>query len=76
MNFIDGLSLSNDKITIFVVVDRLSKYAHFSALSHLYTTTIVAKIFVQDIAKLHEMPHTIVSDCDPIFLSQFWEEFF
>ncbi|KAH9660393.1 hypothetical protein KPL70_024180 [Citrus sinensis] len=57
-------------------VHRLSKYAHFSALSHPYTTALVAKIFVRDVAKLHGMPHTIVSDRDPIFLSQFWEEFF
>ncbi|KAL9409853.1 hypothetical protein AB3S75_048140 [Citrus x aurantiifolia] len=69
MDFIDGLPPSKGKTSIFVVVDRLSKYAHFSALSHPYTAALVAKIFVQDVAKLHGMPHTIVSDRDPIFLS-------
>lgn len=37
MDFIDGLPLSNGKSVIFVVVDRLSKSAHFMALSHPYT---------------------------------------
>lgn len=58
------------------MVDHLPKYAYFSALSLPYTIVIVTKSFVQDIAKLHGMPRTIVSDRDPIFLSQFWEEFF
>ena len=71
MDFIDGLPPSKGKTSIFVVVDHLSKYAPFSALSHHYTAALVAKIFVRDVAKLHGMPRTIVSDRDPIFLSQF-----
>ena len=37
MDFIDGLPPSKGKTSIFIVVDRLSKYAYFSALSHPYT---------------------------------------
>ena len=36
----------------------------------------MAGIFVKEIARLHGMPRTIVSDRNPIFTNQFWEEFF
>lgn len=49
MDFIDGLPRSKGKTTIFVVVDRLSKYAHFSAITHPYTAKSVAQIFFDDI---------------------------
>jgi len=47
MDFIEGLSPSNGKSTIFVVVDRLSKSAYFLALSHPYTAKMVAEKFVE-----------------------------
>ena len=53
MDFIDSLPSSQGKSTILVVVDRLTKYAHFCALRHPYTATSVARIFVENIAKLH-----------------------
>jgi hypothetical protein len=58
------------------VVDRFSKMAHFIPLSHPYTTTFVAKAFFDSIVRLHGIPYSIVSDCDPVFTSQFWEELF
>lgn len=76
MDFIDGLPNSNGFSTILVVANRLSKYGHFVALKHPYSAKLVAEIFVKEIACLHGMPRTIVSDRDPIFTSQFWEEFF
>lgn len=42
MNFIDGLQSSKGKSTIFVVVDWLSKYAHFMAIKHPYIAMSVA----------------------------------
>lgn len=76
MDFIDGLPSSRGKTTIFVVVDRLSKYAHFMAMSHPYTAVSIVQVFFENIFKLHEMPKTIVSDRDPTFTNQYWTEIF
>lgn len=76
MDFIDGLPASQGMNTIMVVVDRLTKYAHFIPVSHPYTASQIADLFVKEIFKLHGMPRTIVSDRDPISISHFWESFF
>jgi hypothetical protein len=76
MDFIDGLPSSGGKTVILVVVDRLTRYAHFIPLSHPYTAQSVAQAFVNGVFRLHGMPASIISDRDPIFLSNFWEAFF
>ena len=76
MDFIEGLPTSNGKNTILVVVDHLSKSAHFFALAHPFTAKMVAEKFVEGVVKLYGMPKSIISDRDPVFMSQFWQEFF
>ena len=76
MDFIESLPPSQENSTILVVVDRLTKYFYFCALRHPYTTASVARIFVENIAKLHGSPRSIVSDRDKIFTSSFWIELF
>jgi hypothetical protein len=76
MDFIFGLPKSRNKSVIMVVVNRLSKYAHFCALQHPFTTSIVAQLFMENIFKLHGMINSIVSHRDPTFMSNFWQEFF
>lgn len=59
-----------------VVVDMLSKCAYFIAVSHPYSTVIVAQEFIDKVFKLHGIPATIVSDRGTVVLSAFWKEFF
>jgi hypothetical protein len=76
MDFVDGLPNSRGKTMVFVVVDCLSKYAHFVAISHPYTAMSVAQVFFENIFKLNGMPKSIVCDRDPAFTSHFWKELF
>lgn len=59
-----------------VVIDRLSKSAHFLTLTHPFTAKGVAEKFVKGVLKLHSMPKSIVSVRDPVFINNFWQEFF
>lgn len=76
MDFVEGLPLSQGYSIIYVVVDRLSKYSHFIPLSHPYTASKVAMLFMTHIFKLHGLPESIISDRDPTFISNFWKALF
>ncbi|GJV03650.1 ty3-gypsy retrotransposon protein [Tanacetum coccineum] len=76
MDFITQLPPSKGKVCIWVIVDRLSKYAHFLPLPPNYTAVTLASLFMHEIYRLHGLPKTIVSDRDPLFLSRFWKELF
>jgi hypothetical protein len=76
MDFIEGFPKINDKSVILTVLDWFSKYAHFIPLSHPYTTIVMTHAFFFEIARLHGIPCSIVSDQDPIFTSSFWWELF
>ena len=76
MDFITGLPKSEGNIFIMVVVDILTKYAHFCELSNPFKTIIVATIFMETIQKLHGNPKIIVSNKDPIFTGNFWRVLF
>nr|GFB30426.1 hypothetical protein [Tanacetum cinerariifolium] len=59
---------------IWVVVDRLTKSAHFLPIRKDYSVSNLAKIFQQEIVRLHGTPSVVVSDRDPCFTSRFCKE--
>ncbi|KAD7476873.1 hypothetical protein E3N88_00009 [Mikania micrantha] len=76
MDFISRLPRSKGFTVILVMVDRLSKYAHFIPLKHPYTAKGVVDVFVKEIIRLHGIPKSIISDRDPLFVSTYWQEIF
>ena len=76
MDFIDGLPRrrkGND--SIWVIVDRFMKTAHFIPVRSNRTAQSLAQIYFREIVRLHGVPLSIVSDRDTIFTSKFWEAF-
>ena len=71
MDFIQGIPKYGGKTVILVVVDRISKYSHFCALNHPYTTSSLVQIFMDQIFLLHGIPSSIVSDHNTTFTSHF-----
>ena len=76
MDFITCLHKSEGNSVIMVVVDRLTKYAPFCALSNPFKEITIATEFMEIIQKLHGNPKIIVSDKDPIFTGNFRTKLF
>ncbi|GJP59393.1 hypothetical protein CLOP_g11714 [Closterium sp. NIES-67] len=75
MDFVTGLpaaATSND--AVLVVVDRLTKMAHFAPCRTTITAEDTAKLFISTVVRLHGIPSAIISDRDPKFTSKFWQE--
>lgn len=72
IDFVSGLPRSNGFNEIMVVVDRLTKRAHFVPTTDTIDAPGAARLFVRDVVRLHGIPGSIVSDRDVRFVSEFW----
>ena len=59
--------------TIWEIVDRLTKSAHFLAIQKDFALERYAELYVQQIVRLHGIPVSITSDRDPRFTANFWK---
>ncbi|GKV36288.1 hypothetical protein SLEP1_g44436 [Rubroshorea leprosula] len=76
MDFIVGLPKTRRQFdAIWVIVDRLTKSAHFLVIKQKDPLDKLAKLYVQELVKLHGVPVSIVSDRDPRFTARFWRSF-
>ena len=73
LDFITGFPLTQKQhVSIMVVVDKLSKFAHFIPVKSTYKVFNVAEIFLKEIFQLHGVPKMVISDRDVKFTSNFW----
>ncbi|KAK8503669.1 hypothetical protein V6N12_024841 [Hibiscus sabdariffa] len=74
MDFVVGLPLTpSKKDSVWMIVDRLTKSAHFIPVRKNYTVNKLAKLYISEIVRLHGVPISIISDRDPKLTSRFWQ---
>jgi hypothetical protein len=61
--------------SIFVVVDTLTKSAHFIPVCTTYQTPDIVRVFISEIVRLHGVPKKIISDRGSVFTGRFWTSF-
>ena len=60
---------------VWVIVDRLTKSAHFLAVRMTFTLERFYRLYIREIVRLHGVPVSIVLDRDPRFTTHFWKSF-
>ena len=60
---------------MWVIVDRLTKLAHFLAVRMTFMLEEFCRLSIREIVRLHGVPVSIISDRDPRFTAHFWESF-
>ena len=75
MDFVSGFPLTQRKHdSVWVIVDRLAKSAHFFPVRLEYSMDQLAEMYVSEIVRLHGIPLSLVSKRDPRFTLRFWKE--
>jgi hypothetical protein len=75
MDFIVGLpNSSRHHDSIWVIVDRLTKTAHFMPVHTTHRAQKYAEVYIDQVVCLHGIPRTIVSDRGAPFVARFWEQ--
>ncbi|GKB93968.1 putative reverse transcriptase domain-containing protein [Tanacetum coccineum] len=64
---------SNGHDTIWVIVDRLTKSAHFIPTRETDSMETLTRLYIKEIVSQHGMPISIISDRDSYFTSRFWQ---
>ena len=73
MDFVSSLpKTTTGHDSIWVIVDRLTKSAHFLPVKTTHTVDKLAELYIKEIVRLHGVPLSIVSDRDTRFTSKFW----
>ncbi|XP_027169505.1 uncharacterized protein LOC113769237 [Coffea eugenioides] len=76
MDFVSGLPRTQKgHDAVWVIVDRLTKSAHFLPVNMKYSMDKLARVYMEEIVRLHGVTVSIVSDRDPRFVSRFWQKF-
>ena len=74
MDFVTGLPRSPKRHEpIWVIVDKMTKRAHFILVKMKYSLDQLAQIYIDEIVSLHGVPASIVPNRDPRFILKFWE---
>lgn len=76
LDFIEGLPPSDRFNAILVVIDKFTKYARFIPVHHPFTATQIARLYLDQVYRLHGLPKAMVSDRDRVFTSTVWQELF
>ena len=76
MDFVLGLpQTQSGKDAIWVIMDRLTKFAHFLAIHSTYSIERLARLYIDEVMRLHGVLVSTVSDRNPRFTSRFWPKF-
>ena len=75
MDFVSGFSLTQQKHdSVWVIVDKLTKSAHFIPVMMDYSMDRIAELYVKEIIRLRGVPLSIVPNRDTRFTSRSWKE--
>ena len=74
MNFVSGFPwTARGHNAVWVIVDKLTKSAHFLCMKTTDTTETLSQLYIDDIVRFHGVPLSIVSDHDSRFVARFWQ---
>ena len=66
---------SREHDAVWVILDRLTKSAHFLVVRMTFTLEEFYRLYIWELVRLHGVPVSIVSDRDPRFTTHFWKSF-